>query len=533
MDDAIASNQLNNTGRLSRVVHAARTKGRAVVSRGRKRNDEHSDPDSFSMESVSRVASDDFDGASINSEGEFGAMKDQPLRSRFAGVGQVTKGRLGSAFQAARQKRRELADRARRPRGTTTAIDSWSTDSADSTPVSRMGSTASGDTSIDGAQTGPRCRACTFINAVGAVNCEMCNSPLDVVATVAVIEEATGSSIDTFSDGAPFSQFLKETETEEGGSRPGIRERLGTAVRSVRKGAATLPDDETGSSVESGKTRSIFRPRSLQGGQDTGENSVGSGAEVIKLRNIRITGSLATETDPFGKPQIATIQPLKQIEANLFVEVTVRNKDTASRNQMRDSAKGEQVQTEDSTHVGFQFRSDEAVHEAPATDRAHSKRKAGDQPDSAAIEVEAEQLPRFQLQVFRQGLEGSEVELIAEIEKDIVSLLSLHTAISECVAQLPFSAYCDYYPSRTTSSDMSNSLASTLGLNAVETTRITGRILGGLMAESLRDESKLLSSQTCEYHILVLAFLRILFLTPSVSGCQCRWRNQRVFEFDA
>ena len=379
--------------------------------------------------------------------------RQKPLRSRFAGVGQATKTRFGTAFQAARQKGKDFTERTRKQRGSAVS-GSWSMDSSETTSVASTGvhNALSTDTNAGENNGGVSCRTCTFINSDGAETCEICNSPLDVVSAVAVVEEGN--------EAHPNTPSSKKDDIQGGtGVRAGMRERLGAAVRNVRKGASVSEDESSVVSNESRKARSIFRPRTFQGQQDS-DNLTIVGPDAINLRHISMGRPLLPKMGLSDAPEDAVAVPLKRIHGNWRVQVV------AVVDKLNVTA------PEDSNQ--------ESITCTPGT-------------------LEPERGLLFTIKVSRQNAMPNNTEVLSEFQTNGPNVLALHTAISECISCLPSSPYYNIDSSRTSAGDMGDGLASTLGLNAVETVRVTGKLLGGLVKRGLSDVPSNQHTFACKY----------------------------------
>ena len=442
----------------SRAVMAAKATGRAVRGRVR-RNEEFRESDS-SLTDSSSPATNEVPEAEVATQGEGGPLpsnRGQQLRNRFAGVGQATKSRFGSAIQVAKQKGKNVAERRRRLRGT---------------PEVAPLSTESDSPGVSGNPTtmGLSCSECTFMNVQGATTCQICESPLvsdlsDVAAAVGdVLAISTGAS--TPSDrtptnlGASASEFgsVSGSQTEEdGGQRRGMRDRLGAAVRSVRKATPGTGEDE----------------------------SLPTDTDVLKLRNISVVHPLPMPVDAIGVTTFDEPEPpLKQLEGHWFVKVApvVSRLDKYGTPAERSPASSsvEEPQANSTEIVDVESSEPQQINDGDGD----PDRQLG----SPTVDLGDRLVPPvvFQVQVFRRSEGGSRV-MMTEFEKPVAEVLALHTALSETIGHLTSTSALASNGTRASSGDTSDSLASAFGLNAVETTKLTGDLLGGLLKSSLSD----------------------------------------------
>lgn len=341
--------------RFSKAVEAAKATGQAVVERGRKRQDgskgdgimDVTGPSLFSEESsldggdrpvplegtdpgravgkgitmavqVAKATSSAVRGLrnlrEADEDDTGNSTRSQQLRTRFAGVGQATKNRFGSALQVARQKSRDVTQntRARIGHGVPSPLDRVNEE-----PAETKLSTASGVLEW-------QCEVCTFLNDGGSSACDMCGAgkATDIVTEnqSTTVAAGTAPTLDSVGDSAPhevadtsevqvsdpieqdqisYGADEKETsgwssEDEASTQRFGVTRRLGAAVRSVRRNKGT-PDESNKFSL---------RPR----GRASLDPIPGT-PDVVKLRNVKVGGPLSVPLHPIHgvEPPVAEV----------------------------------------------------------------------------------------------------------------------------------------------------------------------------------------------------------------------------------
>lgn len=474
------------------------------------------------------------------------------IRSKFAGVGQGTKSRFGSALQAAKQKGRAVADKGREvaERRRQRAIDDVDEPPIASTlePPQRAG-----DSNIQGsADTGDQsslwaCLSCTFVNPVEKASCQMCGIVRDQGATTkatlpaqsqAVVPDATETPDDSNEtdstiikeisfgnpredypqnedsrgdgDGSIVSDFADDLDPEGHGPRRGMRERMGAAVRSVRQGK----DDQNGVPRNSG--RFSLRRRGISTPQDNANGKAPGGPAPIKLRDVVIKGLLDSPTNPFGDISSSPSDlPLKRLEGAWFVQVTTGNSDEAADAREAIEAKQTMISLQSSDAVVAANQTNDASpedHRESGESNTTEQITATSTLSSAAVtEISDPDLPvdtrtsqyvdgeqsgafeqknrlSFRIKVFQHTAETMRNRPAAEVETTLYEILHLHTELSESIARIPFgSSSADNDPGRSSTGMMSESLATALGLTALDTVRITGRLLGGLLENLTRE----------------------------------------------
>jgi hypothetical protein len=376
----------------------------------------------------------------------------------------------------------------------------------------REESAPSSDKGVVIENTGPSCKVCTFVNTRGAIHCEMCNSRLwDTdslsdehgrirVETPAHLESSVQDTPD-MEDSTPEMEDsgTRPSETEDSGPRLGMRGRLGAAFRNVRRGGTPPRNARRGGTpppAESGR-RFGFMSRNAPSRQDTEDPSFGV-TEAVKLRNISIAGQLTLPTDPFrASGNNAMEVPLKKLEGYWFVHVDVC---LATQGGNRASHLEQKNLTDDKPHPEASSDRGETEGLPPSTSSQHLTLDTNSADDHANLlgDNDSEHGVIFQIKVVRRLSAGNQTQIVSELKKSIPDVLAMHTTISESISHLPSSPYSTTELARTPSGDMSKSLASVLGLNAVETVRITGRMLGGLLVASLSDGSEIFQRQACK-----------------------------------
>jgi hypothetical protein len=633
--------QSSNHGRplgrsLSRAAQVAKVTGQAVVGRGRRKQETGDGPTGGSTIASSVVAvptkelvsppsmissmptpSEPEDTTGLGqarsqatppmsmssteetSEHSGGPNRRVQIRSKFAGVGQVTKSRFGSALQAAKQKGRAVAEKGRevaerrRQRGI---------DDEDGTPRASTleppptvsdnkseGQTSTGDqyapwaclsctclnppenascrvcgTVHDREETKLAataaeiqtvvpdwaCLSCTCLNPTENVSCQVCGTVHDreetkfaavtaesqTVAPDAIEALDDNHKTDSNNDGetsfgisteddpkhedvhgdgneSMFSDFADDLDSESQGPRRGMRERLGAAVRSVRIGK----DDEEGIPRNSG--RFSLRRRGTR--QDNANGRVQGAPDPVKLRNIMIKGPLDSPTHPFGDISSSTSDlPLKRLEGSWFVRVATSSshQEAEGSEEIEENQKstpsqlsGAVVATNDSSTEDHRESQEidsatSTMSREPGTEtsdpelptRAGTSQYVDGARNSAPYTPEPKNRLAFQLQVFNHRTETTWDRPVVKVDKTLSEVLQLHTELSESIARVP-SSFSDTGKGtgRSSAEMMSASLAAALGLTALDTVRITGRLLGGLL-ENVTTEPD--SEASLNYH---------------------------------
>jgi hypothetical protein len=393
------------------------------------------------------------------------------------------------------------------------------------------------------------CLSCTFVNPAEKVSCQMCGIVRDQVEgettnvaipaeSQTVIPDATealddnnetdstilkeisfgnppedypqNEDIREDGDGSIISDFADDLDPEGQGPRRGMRERMGAAVRSVRQGK----DDQNGIPRNSGRFN--LRRRGNSALQDNANGKIPGAPAPVKLRNVMIKGPLDSPTHPFGEiSSSASDLPLKRLEGAWFVQVTTGNSDEAAdareaKQTLISSPSPDAVVTTNQTNNA----STEDHRESQKNDITEEKTATSTIPNTAGTEMSDLDLPAdtrtsqyvdgeqssascafepnsklsFRIKVFQHSTETMRNRPVAEVETTLYEILHLHTELSESIARIPFgSSSAGNDPGRSSTEMMNESLATALGLTALDTVRITGRLLGGLLENLTRE----------------------------------------------
>jgi len=499
------------------------------------------------------------------------------LRNRFAGVSQATKSRFGSALQAAKQKGKEVAERRKQRMGEeevhihpTNRMPLDTTPSALSEPMLAKGDHLLAPETFSNAVGGSSwsCPACTFINPTQASICQICDKPKEQGSATSPYEvqvhdaAVSRQALDTRKISCPDEANLGERRSEarsmeesgeednedggdsyisdmaddfdpnDVGQSRRMRERLGAAVRSVRRGGESLG----GSSRSSG--RFSLRRRNASIREELADDSIRGAPSSMKLRNVMTVGPLVPLIHPFGEgyPQNLDM-PLKRLEGSWYVRVEVESSakatqvETAVSDLLRSSIDPgapnqnencvaqpqeltgslpiadpssagrtneaiEQKMSEENVGVSEEAESTALPNGGPAMEGSLGQvvsPNAQDETSEATAESATNDhttglepaIPKpeesFLIQIFRQLGDEVAKKPVGEIFRKLDDILALHTSLSESVSSVPCAASLQI-PERTSTGSMTESLVRVLGLTAIDTVRITGNLLGGLLA---------------------------------------------------
>ena len=264
------------------------------------------------------------------------------------------------------------------------------------------------------------CAKCTYVNT-GGEQCDMCDQPLEVEHSAVFRQEETvvAGEGTTSAFGGLRRQLSQQLSMENDAG--GELDEAGAPRRGVRGRLGTAAVK----SVRLAKGLGENLRRRGPGGRPEGEGGQAGAPDSIKLRNVALSGPLEVPPRLFGDPGDETFDmPLKKLEGLWSVRVEL----------------------------------------PPTTERA----------DSIGDEV-------YRVQVFRGSTEGNYLP-VADIVRKLTDVLTLHTQLSESLSRLPLSSSSmQGEPGRSSVGEMNGSLTKKLGLTALDTVRLTGKLLGGIL----------------------------------------------------
>lgn len=487
----------------------AKATGRAVVERGRRRSED--DIDTVSVES-----SEETEGTNQNDEA---FTRGRQLRNRFAGVGQATKSRFGSAIQAAKEKGKKVAEKGKVAAQKRRAgrLDR-SYEEAPETD-SELNHDDAGNSTIT-------CSRCTFLNAAGAVICSMCQSPLleespgDESLITLKIDSTTADDVlqkSPFDESVVVDDDIAGTQSEELGEiaenempRTRMRERLGNAVRNVRRGESSSGENDTSAPGDSSRHSLNLRLRnSMDRIEKTDTSQVHVGG-AVKFRNISVAGPLPLSVDPFNLPFERAEIPLKQLHGCWYTKVAVSKTNQAINSSIQthviaglDSPSTVEELTADTSGQIENVASSELADESSSL---HERENSG---ATYAVQMKSSQdypkktVPSYIFEIQVHQLVGNESGRRSgstkEITKTVPDMLALHSVMSECVGLLASAPKVPIEKAQVLTGDMDNSAAAMLGLGAFETVRFTGGLLRSLVESATNDDSAMSLDETCKF----------------------------------
>lgn len=556
--------QSSNHGRplgrsIARVVQAAKAKGQAVAVRGMRGpeskdtvqtlDDEASVNGSITDAISNSTRERNKDAVSTGGAAHLGTdPRRQQIRIRFAGVGQATKSRFGSALSAARQKGKEVAQRRR------SGTDGVSCE------ASTAPSSITEDANTLSTKETWACSSCTFINTGDGMKCQVCESErskgdcyeedqthmaesqncqqlqvatlegeLAIEAKVDETEEVAFENalsgdqnergMSSFAedeersrdrddveglsvgDQSVTSDLMDDEDFDEPERRIGMKQRLGAAVRRAR-------------TVTSDSQKFLAGRHSAR--QETSEVTPLGSPNAVKLQKVLLSGPLQTPVHPFGEggTEIPGV-PLKKFEGLMSVRVGIHS--TVEREncntKMRDpkisgTAVGSPLQFTSGNEMGAEstmaHETSCEICDVEKTDEVEDRSgisDAGSSENDGMMELPfADPRPKssenleivFRIQVFQHECDDA-TSSIADLLKKLPDIVALHTSLSESVARVPsylFDSELDI--GRTSMARMNENLSHVLGLTPLDSMRLTGKLLGGLLDVSQRANSNAL-----------------------------------------
>jgi hypothetical protein len=472
---------------LTRAVQAAKVTGRvvkatgqAVVDRSRRLRDQNGegsegseDPDSVSIGSSTRLEGE-YSSSRLGELDEDDALshgRRLQLRNRLSGVGQVTKSRLGSALQAARQKGRDVSQSTRTLIATPGAVvnkgpastETNATPAADESPgVARP---AGGWWS---------CGTCGSVNKHPISRCENCGALLGGTAA------DTGISTETNSVPRVDDVTRRERDVSafvvDSFSTPSTEEPLDDSLASEPAIASGIRHARSKSSL--GSTEAAI---------DEPAPSPANTPGIIKLRSVALGGPLPAPHHPIHQTELLEpVVPSRKLSGCWMVraEPIARSGDARpSSDALSSGASNASEQEGPGSHASSAAGEVSGAHNGVD----HHENRRGDPEDTQAVDSSSEHViveSFFRILVFKTG-EGSDFQQVAEVSRNLPDVLGLHTIVSESLGP-PSSHWFRNEAGASRTGDMGDRLAAMLGLTTSDVIRLTGQVLSGLLQISTR-----------------------------------------------
>ena len=469
-DDSMKTERGQLSQSIVKVALAAKMKGQAAIARSIKQPGLVPDSD------ISSTGKDNAVPPMNNGV----APRLGQIRNRIAGVGQVTKGRLGSSLSVAKQKGKEAIQR---------RLLNAKKDSVDASLAEEVEFY-----STDSPAETWECPSCYSLNILDLVQCKTCES---IRAVSQKPENAGGTSTNNLPS-------LDQARDLNVGNLPDTITRNpvgneGKAHVDDRSDGSDFQDDNELTSESSIKNRlsAVVRRakiatsgRQMFGRQTTRQenqhDSVAGTAQGLKIGSIELNGPLRVSKYPFGEytNQIKE-SPLKKLEGNISVKVQY--------SEQRESGESGNLQETDVKNAAVRVVND--VCEIPCTSSDEQTIPFTDQSLGSTNAIDDEQRPNsndmnqfvditFTINVNKFTLVGSSIER-NEFTRNLSEIALLHTTLCESVSQL--SPY--QFEDSLETGECGSVETPTAFLNRpsfLDNILISGRILGDLLDLQLR-----------------------------------------------
>ena len=479
---------------LTRAVQAAKASGQAVVERGRRqRIDSSSSQQEPTLQaSVSQPDSDISDQQVLaeekilsgDPEAEYEGLekqvnKRQQMRVRLSGVGQVTKSRFGSALQAARQKGMGVTQNAKLrlvPYSTPSSVSNLSPDH-ESRPLREYESS----TRSSGWWT---CDECGSINKFPLQTCEKCHVQiLESLPTTSSNESnvTLGTNLEDTPDHASGEQLQHEVSSHVPNEKSSLQQGS-DAPRTVAGNEGhgiKLTEDALSSISHNQKSGASESNGTMDSGEVTGPTS-------IRLHSVKLGGLLPMPSHPIhGDVLGRSPMPSRRLDGCWLVRVEPIS--------MIKPVSEDSTSPSDDGEIGLEQANKE--HDGARQDNGSPEGREEAVPKTAdsniAVNQSVGRLPSrefvsldtaFRVQVLR-GSNAGDFKHVADVHRSTSEVLDLHTTISELLGT-PANIHLYDSKEEPRTEHMSESLASILGLSVLDTVRLTGKLLSGILEVS-------------------------------------------------
>jgi hypothetical protein len=458
---------------LSKAVQVAKASKQAVVDRRMRRvevkNDTPELVQSIPPELPNNQESQSFSSPievneAIDSSNQTDGSEDhtpnrrQQLRGKFVGMGQVTKRGLGSAMQIARQKGRAVAEKGRevaerrrqRHQNEIGASESHSTDANVSDPFE----------TLPGTNDSPASASETKDTLYDWESSERKEQTLHLPS-----EQTVESSQVPLPDESQPPPGIPSDDT----SRMSVRERLGNVVKNVRQHTS----DSSSLSDRTGGGRFSRLRRSAVRSNDSEEHS--GAPEPITLKRVTVEGNLVDSIHPFGGHHLELVEsPMKRLQKPYFVRAKLFDS-AHSKSGPDELADSESLQT-DATEAHLQNLNKDTPVVSVKDEDTQAPAFSLTSPPTPEIHVTIQTFERV-----TSEKKGWMEQPCSTTTVPVSAIFALHTEISECISQISPPPCIPTEGQRNQVGGFSQSLSSTLGLSSLDTVRITGTLLSGLL----------------------------------------------------
>lgn len=529
-DSAIAKFDQSDGGRarrsvgvgLTRAVQAAKVTGRvvkatgqAVVDRSRRLRDQNGesfqegseegseDPDSASIGSSSRLEGDSyaFKLGEVDEDDVSSHSRRLQLRNRLSGVGQVTKSRLGSALQAARQKGKDVTQSTRTRMATAGAVahngpkppEIEAKSEADETPG--VAQPAGGWWS---------CTTCGSVNKHPITKCGNCGT--SVGGTAADTEPSTETNSVLGGEGVGSRDTAMSAFAVDSSSTPSVKVPLDDAPASESTDVSGIRYGRSQGSLGMHPTPQVTKV-TTEAPIDERVSFPTNTPGALKLRNVALGGPLPAPCHPFHQPELLEpVVPSRRLSGCWMVRaepITIEGDARPSPETVKNEACNASGQEAPSNRVTSAVGDVAGAHSG-ITNRESRHGDADDAGDGVSSHEQMIFDSFFRILVFKSG-EASGFQQVAEVTRTVPDVLGLHTTVSESLGppsspwfrdEAGLSRVGEIGDSRT--GEMGNSLAARLGLATSDAIRVTGQILSGLLQLSTRCSTKAFLELCCD-----------------------------------
>jgi hypothetical protein len=417
-----------------------------------------------------------------------GARRRLQLGKALTGMKQVTKNKLGSAIQTARQKGAEATKTPPRPfAGVRGKLRGHSPGPQAVRDEGTGNRSASSSFDREVGESGPSsywtCGACTFINTVQTIqqSCEICGAkmpvpPNDTTDALVTTENDVGSGESSgvnFSEAAEgFAPNGTDSQPDADSRRARFGAKIGAVVRSVRQNS--MDDNNEDSQDARGRgtgTSSRFNFRKRRPGTTSDESLFDDSA--MTLKRVHASGSA-----PSVGASIAPKTPLKLLEGNWVVSVKPQR-----------SPVKQPTKTSFSTNSlpGIESRGEP---KSDGSDGALTHSDSQDPVETGPRANMTEAMPELEFSglfdVRTQRKDSTENQTVVPTVCSLGSLMQLHAAVSESIGGILPQLTHEFKVKPDQEGDpclLEDSF------DMVENVLVTGRMLGGFFDEDISQQN--------------------------------------------
>lgn len=454
--------------------------------------DEYSVPLNITTNNDVTSGDSEFVGLSQQSEGNM-PSSDVTSAPKFAGLRSNAKNRFGSAMQGAKEKALAVAEERRRKKemigvivsegdkpgarkgfGLRSRLENVAANVKNKTDKNNVTS-LSESTQEEEVAEHPSA-ATTQLSNLQAPTAEFSNGELAVTEVRGVVpDESQQTDVSEDVHQAEIDDFDVEGDDDDeidrqSGSIRTKLTKLGAAVKSKRQEKQVARAASGGPGDQEKSSRFSIRRKQT--------NRLPEESDLLKLKAVRLAGGYQSFEDgnDLGADEAP---PMARIKGSWIVHVQSRS-DSSTKQEASDGALKEPAQT---GNIPANNASKPSSSEKGAILCEDSEMMSGS--DDREVQMAKVEQLRYSVRIVSQDPEKQGKMIVTTVNRDFLDVVGLFIDVLECISSVPQNKSSKAIEeNRDAAVEMSESLASSLGIAPIDIVKLTGELLGGLLSGS-------------------------------------------------